>query len=362
MDDNGDDEGAAFFSQFDTDNDGSVSLSELKGGLEKKLSLKLTQRQARKVMELFDASGDGSLQQNEMVSFEDFHSRLQVLVEENKKRSLQSRKTRSILAGSRKSRRMSSNELSHLSLKDLEESEKTALKEDAKEQDQIIKRGAAIETKLESALGGEAEVTVEVWNPWPWTELFDKIADHYELDHVDQFVAVFATIDVDAGGTLDKDEIQDVLREAGVKISEEGVETLFNMIDEDGSGEIDQDEWREAVDFYLELKKEEKERANENQDNSDIQRSIRAAKLAQLGQSAKMLQEKKKKKLGILNVISKSTASLKRLGSKNEGDGDIVSPTPTESTRRRSSVRFAVEDVEATSLDKSNHSQEGLFF
>ena len=192
--------------------------------------------------------------------------------------------------------------------------------------------------------------------------MFDKIADHYELDHVDQFVAVFATIDVDAGGTLDQEEIQDVLKEAGVKISEEGAETLFNMIDEDGSGEIDQDEWREAVDFYLQLKKEEKERANENQDNSDIQRNIRAAKLAQLGQSAKMLQEKKKKKLGILNVITRSTASLKRLGSKNEDDGDIVNPTPTESTRRRSSVRFAVEDVEATSLDKSNHSQEGLFF
>lgn len=173
---------------------------------------------------------------------------------------------------------------------------------------------------------------------------------------------MFATIDVDAGGTLDQEEIQDVLKEAGVKISEEGAETLFNMIDEDGSGEIDQDEWREAVDFYLQLKKEEKERANENQDNSDIQRNIRAAKLAQLGQSAKMLQEKKKKKLGILNVISRSTASLKRLGSKNEDDGDIVNPTPTESTRRRSSVRFAVEDVEATSLDKSNHSQEGLFF
>ena len=192
--------------------------------------------------------------------------------------------------------------------------------------------------------------------------MFDKIADHYELDHVDQFVAVFATIDVDAGGTLDQEEIHDVLKEAGVKISHEGVETLFNMIDEDGSGEIDQDEWREAVDFYLELKKEEKERANENQDNSGIQRSIRAAKLAQLGQSAKMLQEKKKKKLGFLNVISKSTASLKRLGSKNEDDGDIANPAPTESTRRRSSVRFAVEDVEATSLDKSNHSQEGLFF
>ena len=163
MDDNGDDEGAAFFSQFDNDNDGVVSLSELKEGLEKKLSFKLTQRQARKVMELFDASGDGSLQQNEMVSFEDFHSRLQVLLEENKKRSLQSRQTRSIIAGSRKSRRMSSNELSHLSLKDLEESEKKALKEDAKEQDQIIKRGGAIEVKVESALGDEAEVTVEVW-------------------------------------------------------------------------------------------------------------------------------------------------------------------------------------------------------
>ena len=89
--------------------------------------------------------------------------------------------------------------------------------------------------------------------------MFDKIASHYELETVEHFVSVFAEIDIDQGGTIDQEEIYDALQEAGVEISEEGVETLFNMIDEDGSGEIDQDEWKEAVNFYLELKEEEAE-------------------------------------------------------------------------------------------------------
>ena len=65
--------------------------------------------------------------------------------------------------------------------------------------------------------------------------MFDKIASHYELETVEHFVAVFASIDIDGGGTVDQEEIYEALKEAGVKISEEGVATLFNMIDEDGS-------------------------------------------------------------------------------------------------------------------------------
>ena len=91
--------------------------------------------------------------------------------------------------------------------------------------------------------------------------MFDKIASHYGLETVGHFEAVFANIDVDGGGTIDQGEIYEALLQAGVDISEEGVATLFNMIDEDGSGEIDQAEWREAADFYLELKEEEKEMA-----------------------------------------------------------------------------------------------------
>ena len=46
---------------------------------------------------------------------------------------------------------------------------------------------------------------------------------------------------------------------AGLDITEEGVLTLFAMIDEDGNGNIDRDEWRDTVEFYLELEKEEAE-------------------------------------------------------------------------------------------------------
>ena len=122
--------------------------------------------------------------------------------------------------------------------------------------------------------------------------MFDKIASHYELETVEHFVSVFAEIDIDQGGTIDQEEIFDALQEAGVEISEEGVETLFNMIDEDGSGEIDQDEWKEAVNFYLELKEEEKEMARQKKDDSIVKDRLRAQKLAKLGAQAKASKQK----------------------------------------------------------------------
>lgn len=112
---------------------------------------------------------------------------------------------------------------------------------------------------------------------------------------MEHFEAVFANIDVDGGGTIDQDEIYEALLQSGVDISEEGVATLFNMIDEDGSGEIEEEEWKEAADFYLELKGEEKEMAKTKEDNSKVLERLRAQKIADLGLQAKALKVGQKK-------------------------------------------------------------------
>lgn len=255
--------------------------------------MKMTLRQARKIMDMFDSDGDGSLQLNEMVSIEEFKQRIILKLNENKRKVRTTERnllSMSLKKSSNNLRRMSTAELSYLSLKDLDKTEQDVLQKDAKEQDTIIKRGEAIEIAVEEALGGDSEVSVDVWNPWPWTDLLDKIADHYDLESIEQFVTVFNEIDVDRGGTIDTEEMFNVLTEAGVKITEEGVLTLCKMIDEDGDGEIDRDEWRETVDFYLELKKEEKQMAMQRKDsNGDLRANLRSQKLMELGQSAQAI-------------------------------------------------------------------------
>ncbi len=111
---------------------------------------------------------------------------------------------------------------------------------------------------------------------------------------MEHFSAVFAGIDIDGGGTLDQEEIYKALLQAHVDISEEGVATLFNMIDEDGSGDIDAEEWKETAAFYLELKEEEKAMAREEEDKSEAeaQERLRAKKIAQLGAQAKASKQK----------------------------------------------------------------------
>ena len=221
-----------FFMQFDNNDDGVVSISELKRGLENKLKLKLTNRQARKVMDLFDDSGDGFLQKDEMVSLAEFKHRLHVLKDDLKSSALDLSIKESLKDTHKRTsfvKRMTSKELSQVSLVSLEKEAQEALTEVAKEQDEIIARGEVIEETLQKALGETSSVVVDVWNPWPWTELFDKIASYYELETVEHFVAVFANIDVDEGGTSDQAEIFSALLQAGVEISEEGVQTLFNM-------------------------------------------------------------------------------------------------------------------------------------
>lgn len=118
----------------------------------------LSLRQARKIMELFDKDSDGSLQTNEMVTIEEFKNRMNQILMKNKQNA---RKSERQIHSMSVTRRMSSRELSYLSLQSLAQAEQEALKEDSEEQDNIIKRGEYIEMRVEEALGDDSEVTVD---------------------------------------------------------------------------------------------------------------------------------------------------------------------------------------------------------
>jgi len=87
------------FQKFDTNNDGEVSVEELKAGLEKAFKTDLPQKRVEQLMKAFDASGDGALQLDEMVTVDIFRNKLDALVREEKetaraeeKRALEERK------------------------------------------------------------------------------------------------------------------------------------------------------------------------------------------------------------------------------------------------------------------------------
>ena len=74
------------FRQFDTNQDGEISLEELKAGLEKtfKLKAELPQERVQQLMQNFDQNGDGVLQSDEFVSVEQFRNRLDALVRQER--------------------------------------------------------------------------------------------------------------------------------------------------------------------------------------------------------------------------------------------------------------------------------------
>jgi len=185
--------------------------------------------------------------------------------------------------------------LSQLSLEGVEKATTEKIAAAAKEEDKIVERCELIEKKIETALGDGADVSVEVWNPWPWTEVLDMIACYYgatggtSKDNLEVFVSVFNKIDIDGGGSIDQNEMYDALSNAGLDITEEGVLNLVAMIDEDGNGNIERGEWRETVEFYLELKEEEEERIRQEADPASVMKELRAKKLQELVKSAHAL-------------------------------------------------------------------------
>ena len=78
------DAAAAAFSKFDTNQDGQISLDELKAGLEKTFKMELPEKRVQQLLEDFDKTGDNVLDANEFVTVEQFRNRLDALVREEK--------------------------------------------------------------------------------------------------------------------------------------------------------------------------------------------------------------------------------------------------------------------------------------
>jgi Ca2+-binding EF-hand superfamily protein len=81
------------FRKFDTNQDGEISLDELKAGLEKVFKMELPDKRVQQLMEGFDVSGDGKLQLDEFVSVNKFGNKLEMLNREEKQMALDSKKT-----------------------------------------------------------------------------------------------------------------------------------------------------------------------------------------------------------------------------------------------------------------------------
>jgi len=58
-----------------------------------------------------------------------------------------------------------------------------------------------------------------------------------------EFKDAFAMFDIDGGGTIDTDELKQVLTELGDTPTDEEIQEMITMIDENGDGEIDFDEF-----------------------------------------------------------------------------------------------------------------------
>lgn len=73
------------FNRFDINSDGEVSLNELKAGLEKELKTEISDKRVKELMDVFDKSGDGSLQLDEFVTVDRFRNQLESLTREEKR-------------------------------------------------------------------------------------------------------------------------------------------------------------------------------------------------------------------------------------------------------------------------------------
>jgi len=241
----------------------------------------------------------------------------------------------------RRSSQLSSHSLSALELDHLAKEETELLQKTAKEQDTIISRGAEIEKKIEEALGEQSKVEVDVWSPWPWTEVLDTICDHYGLgeeygeEKLDIFISIFDKIDSDGGGSIDMDEMYQALSNAGIEISDEGVRSLFAMIDEDGDGDVVRDEWKDTIEFYLELKAEESDMKNlaavaARKNNMDIQKEMKRKMLKDMGYtsvrvpaqhgSMPMVDEDADDDVEVVTAMP--TSNFEKNTTESSGDGD----------------------------------------
>lgn len=77
------------FREFDVNQDGSVSIEELKAGLEKVFKRELPEKNVQQLMANFDRSGDGALQLDEFVGVEQFRNQLDSLARDERTKAMQ---------------------------------------------------------------------------------------------------------------------------------------------------------------------------------------------------------------------------------------------------------------------------------
>lgn len=80
------------FRKFDRNDDGEISLSELKQGLEQQLKTELPQERVEILLRKFDKTGDGKLQMEEFVGIEKFKTALAELAREEKRQAAELQK------------------------------------------------------------------------------------------------------------------------------------------------------------------------------------------------------------------------------------------------------------------------------
>jgi Ca2+-binding EF-hand superfamily protein len=80
------------FRKFDLNDDGVITLDELKAGLEKNLKTELPEKRVAQLLKDFDTSGDGVLQLDEFASVEKFRNKLEALANEEKRLALEAKK------------------------------------------------------------------------------------------------------------------------------------------------------------------------------------------------------------------------------------------------------------------------------
>jgi len=127
------------------------------------------------------------------------------------------------------------------------------------EERMIIEREKGIHAALYDILQhiGVETLDVEQWNPWEWTYALDTMVLKRatgEMADLKYFMQIFDNSDTDGSGTLDGDELFEVLKREGMIVTKEGIGAMIAHADVDNDGEISRSEWEASVSHYLEQK------------------------------------------------------------------------------------------------------------
>ena len=87
------------------------------------------------------------------------------------------------------------------------------------------------------------------------------------------------------------------------------------------SGDIDRDEWRETIEFYLELKEEEAEMQNQQMDHAAFMKELRAKKLERLGLTIEDQKEKDVPKVAVMETLKEDNGNISDEGVGLDIDG-----------------------------------------